>query len=125
MCMTSRGRIGVVGLGIMGGAMARNLHADGWTVFGYDVDAVTAEAAKADGIETVGSMAELAGAASDIITSLPTAKAVLATAQAIAEAGHPRRVVVETSTLALADKMAFAAALEGVGHVPLDCPLSG
>src|SRR5262245_17022038 len=35
--MTSRGTIGVVGLGIMGGAMARNLNADGWRVFGYDL----------------------------------------------------------------------------------------
>ena len=30
-----------------------------------------------------------------------------------------------TSTLSLADKQAFAAILEGAGHVPLDCPLSG
>ncbi len=34
---------GLVGLGIMGGAMARNLVASGWTIHGYDPDpAVTA-----------------------------------------------------------------------------------
>jgi 3-hydroxyisobutyrate dehydrogenase-like beta-hydroxyacid dehydrogenase len=109
----------------MGGAMARSLHADGWAVLGYDVDPATAESARKDGIETVGSVAELALKASDIITSLPTTKAVIATAQAIAAAGASRCVVLETSTLSLADKQAFAAVLEGAGHVPLDCPLSG
>jgi 3-hydroxyisobutyrate dehydrogenase-like beta-hydroxyacid dehydrogenase len=123
--MASKGTIGIVGLGIMGGAMARNLHADGWTVLGYDVDHATAESARKNGIETVGSVAELALKASDIITSLPTTKAVIATAQAIAAAGASRCVVLETSTLSLADKQAFAAVLEGAGHVPLDCPLSG
>ena len=31
--------VGVVGLGIMGGAFARNLVASGWRVIGYDIDA--------------------------------------------------------------------------------------
>ena len=123
--MASRGSVGIVGLGIMGGAMARNLLADGWTVFGYDVDAVTAEAARKDGVEVVDGAAKLALAVSDIITSLPSPKAVLATAQAIAASGASRCVVLETSTLSLADKQAFAAVLESAGHVPLDCPLSG
>jgi L-threonate 2-dehydrogenase len=123
--MTSKGKIGIVGLGIMGGAMARNLHADGWTVFGYDVDTATADSARKDGIETVISVAELVSKASDIITSLPSPKAVITTAEAVAAAGAPRRAVLETSTLSLADKQAFAAVLEVAGHVPLDCPLSG
>jgi 3-hydroxyisobutyrate dehydrogenase-like beta-hydroxyacid dehydrogenase len=109
----------------MGGAMARNLRADGWTVFGYDVDAVTAESAWKDGVEVVDSVAELALAVPDIITSLPSSKAVLAIAQAIAASSASRCVVLETSTLSLDDKQAFAAVLQGTSHVPLDCPLSG
>ena len=34
-----KGSVGVIGLGIMGGAMARNLVAGGWRVVGFDVDA--------------------------------------------------------------------------------------
>jgi len=30
--------VGVVGLGIMGGAFARNLVGAGWRVIGYDID---------------------------------------------------------------------------------------
>jgi 3-hydroxyisobutyrate dehydrogenase-like beta-hydroxyacid dehydrogenase len=31
-------RVGVIGLGIMGGAIARNLKERGWVVIGYDID---------------------------------------------------------------------------------------
>jgi putative dehydrogenase len=122
---TSKGRVGVAGLGIMGGAMARNLRASGWHVVGYDVDgAITAGAAR-DGIEIATSAGALALAASDIITSLPTSAAVIATANAIAASGASRRTVMEMSTLSLADKVAFATILRANGHIALDCPLSG
>jgi 3-hydroxyisobutyrate dehydrogenase-like beta-hydroxyacid dehydrogenase len=49
----------------------------------------------------------------------------LATAEAIAAAGVEPRVVAETSTLALEDKLAFERTLSAAGHVALDCPLSG
>jgi putative dehydrogenase len=35
----AKGNVGIVGLGIMGGAFARNLAAAGWRVVGYDIDA--------------------------------------------------------------------------------------
>ena len=35
------------------------------------------------------------------------------------------RIVIEASTLALPDKMAFHDILAAAGHVPLDCPISG
>ena len=34
----AKGKVGIVGLGIMGGAFARNLVRAGWRVVGYDVD---------------------------------------------------------------------------------------
>ena len=34
----SKGKVGIIGLGIMGGAFARNLIADGWEVVGIDTD---------------------------------------------------------------------------------------
>jgi 3-hydroxyisobutyrate dehydrogenase-like beta-hydroxyacid dehydrogenase len=59
------------------------------------------------------------------MTSLPSPKAVLATAAAIAATGLSPRVVIEASTLALSDKLAFAEILTKAGHTPLDCPISG
>ena len=111
---------GVLGLGIMGGAMARNLLAAGWTVFGYDPNPPTI-----DGLTLCDSAAAVAHAAPVLMTSLPSPAALHATAAAIAGSGAPRRVVAEVSTMTLEDKLAFAATLEAGGHVALDCPISG
>jgi putative dehydrogenase len=42
-----------------------------------------------------------------------------------ANSGQPSRIVVELSTLSLADKLRFETILNQAGHIPLDCPLSG
>src|SRR4029079_16927928 len=55
----------------------------------------------------------------------PTPRAVVDTAEVIARANVEGRTVVEASTLALRDKMAFKEMLEKAGHTPLDCPMSG
>src|ERR1700730_9515641 len=94
----AKGTVGVVGLGIMGGAIAKNLVASGWRVVGYDIDAARTAEAKAAGVETAGNAGALATAAETIITSLPTPAALDLTVQAIAGAKVPRRVVVEAST---------------------------
>ena len=79
-------RIGIIGLGIMGGAFARNLVAAGWSVIGYDIDAARNAEAKAAGVEIAHSAEAVAETAADIITSLPTPRAVLDTAEVIARA---------------------------------------
>ena len=118
-------RIGIVGLGIMGGAFARNLAAGGWAVVGYDVEAERNAEARAAGVEIAHSAEAVAEAAPDIVVSLPTARAALDTADVIARANVKGRTVVEASTLALRDKMAFKEILEKAGHTALDCPMSG
>ena len=119
------GTVGIAGLGIMGGAIARNLRSEGWRVIGFDPDSDACAKAKSAGVEIAADLADLARAASDILTSLPSAAAVAATAQAIAANGLGPRTMIDTSTLALEDKMAFAKVLGEAGHIALDCPLSG
>jgi 3-hydroxyisobutyrate dehydrogenase-like beta-hydroxyacid dehydrogenase len=118
-------RIGIIGLGIMGGAFAKNLVAAGWTVIGYDTEPARNREAKAAGVEIAHSAEAVAETAADIVTSLPTPRAVLDTAGVIARAEAKGRTVVEASTLSLDDKMAFKAILEKAGHTALDCPMSG
>lgn len=120
-----KGTIGIIGLGIMGGAFAKNLAADGWKVIGYDIDTARNKEASAVGVEIAHSAQAVAETASDIITSLPTPHAALDIAEVIARAGVSKRTVIETSTLSLDDKMAFKAILEKAGHAVLDCPMSG
>jgi 3-hydroxyisobutyrate dehydrogenase-like beta-hydroxyacid dehydrogenase len=118
-------RIGIIGLGIMGGAFARNLVAGEWSVIGYDTEPKRNAEARAAGVEIAHSAEAVAEAAADIILSLPTPRAVLDTAAVIAAAAAEGRTVVEASTLALADKMAVKETLEAAGHIALDCPMSG
>jgi 3-hydroxyisobutyrate dehydrogenase len=118
-------RIGIIGLGIMGGAFARNLAAGGWSVIGYDTEPQRNAEAKAAGAEIAHSAQAVAEAASDIILSLPTPRAVLDTAEVISRADARGRTVVEASTLSIADKVAVKEILEKVGHIALDCPMSG
>jgi L-threonate 2-dehydrogenase len=117
--------VGIVGLGIMGGAIARNLIARGWHVVGFDTDsAKCAELAEA-GVAIVESVAHVARNTPIIMTSLPTPAAVETVARQIADSGERQRIIVELSTLTLADKLHFEAILKKAGHIALDCPLSG
>jgi len=117
--------VGIVGLGIMGGAIARNLVARGWRVIGFDTDpAKCAELAEAN-VVIVESVAHVVKNAPIVMTSLPTPAAVESVAKAIAESRETPRIVVELSTLTLADKLRFEAILKEAGHIALDCPLSG
>jgi L-threonate 2-dehydrogenase len=117
--------VGIIGLGIMGGAIARNLIDRGWRVIGFDTDAARrAELAQAT-VAIAADVAEVTRDAPIIMTSLPNPAAVEQVAQAIAVSGQPSRIVVELSTLAIADKLRFEAILKKAGHVALDCPLSG
>jgi L-threonate 2-dehydrogenase len=125
MAKKKKGVVGIVGLGIMGGAFAENLVAAGWRVVGYDADPARRRALGRIGVEIVSDAGEVARRAPTIITSLPKPAALQATVAAIVKAGTPRRVVIEASTFKLDDKNAAEAALRKAGHVLLDCPVSG
>jgi L-threonate 2-dehydrogenase len=122
---TTKGTVGVIGLGIMGGAFARNLLADGWRVVGHDVDPGRRRALARAGVEIAADAKHLAGEVRTIITSLPSTVALAQTVEAVVDAAARPLVIVEAGTFALADKLEAARALAAAGHVMLDCPISG
>jgi putative dehydrogenase len=117
--------VGVVGLGIMGGAIARNLVAAGWRVVGFDIDPAKCRKAAAAGIEIAASAGGVSGSARTILTSLPSAEALRATIDEIIAARSSKCIVAELSTLSLDDKANAERILREAGHVLLDCPISG
>jgi 3-hydroxyisobutyrate dehydrogenase-like beta-hydroxyacid dehydrogenase len=121
----AKGKVGVIGLGIMGGAFASNLVAGGWRVVGFDIDAARRRELAKAGVEIAPDAAAVAAAAPIVITSLPKPEALLATAKTIAAAGLPRRIVAECSTFTIEDKEEAERTLRAAGHVMLDCPVSG
>jgi 3-hydroxyisobutyrate dehydrogenase-like beta-hydroxyacid dehydrogenase len=120
-----KGTVGVIGLGIMGGAFAKNLAATGWRVIGYDLSAVARRAAQRNGVELAKSAADVAAQAPVILTSLPKPAALIDTARKIVAAKLPRKLFVEMSTFAISDKEKAKAILAKAGHAMLDTPVSG
>src|SRR5215470_15698781 len=124
MAKRSKGTVGIVGLGNMGGAFARHLAAAGWRVLGFDIDAARKRAAARAGVE-ISPVETLATVAPVIILSLPNPRALDATVAAIARHELSSRIVVEASTFTLDDKQRAESVLRKAGHVTLDCPVSG
>jgi 3-hydroxyisobutyrate dehydrogenase-like beta-hydroxyacid dehydrogenase len=117
--------IGIVGLGIMGSAIARNLIAAGHSISGFDTDPGKMERLRSDGVIGCGSAAEAARGADLVLTSLPTVDALDATVANLVAAPQPDLVVAELSTMPIEVKQAAHDRLQAAGVILLDCPLSG
>lgn len=120
--------LGVVGLGTMGGQMARHLLAAGYRVTGRDVEPDRAAAFTALGGTSVSSPAEVAARAGAVVLSLPSVAAfeqVIGGADGLAGGARPGLAVIEASTLPLPVKEQGRQLLAARGAVLLDCPISG
>jgi len=120
-----KGTVGVIGLGIMGGAFAKNLVAAGWRVVGYDTSAARRREAKRTGVKIAGNAAEVAAAVPTILTSLPKPQALADTVRSIAAARLRKKLLVEMSTFSISDKEKAERVLRKAGHKMIDCPVSG
>ena len=69
--MAGQPRIGILGLGTMGGPMARRLAQSGFAVTGYDPNAKSAERAKAAGVSLGASPLKVAEQSDFVLSSLP------------------------------------------------------
>jgi 3-hydroxyisobutyrate dehydrogenase len=120
--------VGIVGIGIMGTAMARNLCQAGFNVVGYDPVPEARARLKDLGGRALTSPRGVAEAASIIIMSLPKAEAlidVIGGAEGVAQAAGTGQIVVECSTLPMDTKQAAFDEMEKHGKILLDCPISG
>ena len=107
-------RVGLVGLGRMGAAMAGRLAATGAEVAGFDLDPARGGRP---------SLAEVA--APVVILSLPEETAVGAVLQALLPVLPAGAVIADTSTLSPIAARDFAARAAGAGIAYLDVPVSG
>ena len=120
-------RVGLVGLGVMGSAISALLLRSGAQVWGCDLAETRRKQLLAAGGQVAHSPAEVAARCPVVLTSLPTAAAfheVVAGSQGLASA-KTAPLVVELSTLSLADKEQGRLKLEAAGAGLVDAPLSG
>jgi 3-hydroxyisobutyrate dehydrogenase len=118
-------RIGFVGLGNMGGPMARNLVKAGHEVTVFDIVPEHAARCAEAGARAAGSAAEAARGAEFVLTMLPAGQHVRDAwlgAGGMAAASAPEAVLIDCSTIDVATAREVAA---GSGRAFLDAPVSG
>jgi 3-hydroxyisobutyrate dehydrogenase-like beta-hydroxyacid dehydrogenase len=121
-------RIGFLGMGAMGGPMARRLAQSGFSVTGYDIDAVRADAAANEGVHVVKSPAMAAEAADVVLSSLPNPAAVREAylgANGAVAALRAGAIVVDVSTIDPNTWREVADAAAARGADSLGAPVSG
>jgi putative dehydrogenase len=111
--------VGVIGLGIMGGAISANLIKAGFRVQGYDVLPEKRVELKKAGGTPVSSVEEID--APVILTSLPHPSVLLSVLKSLSG----KKIIAEVSTFPIEDKVAAKDILAKKGITLLDCPLSG
>ena len=121
-------KIGFIGLGNMGGAMAQNLVKAGFEVRGYDPAPAARERAGAAGVAVADDPAGAAAGAAVICSSVPATEHALDIylGDAGALAGAPwGATCFDFSTISVAGSMRIAAEAEKRGIIFLDAPVSG
>lgn len=118
-------RIGFIGLGNMGGRIARRIVDSGREVLGYDL---SAEAIAAAGATDAGTVSALVSGSDVVLMSLPDSKVVERVVfgdGGLLAAARPGQVVVDLSTAAPESTRKIAARLADDGISYLDAGVSG
>jgi 3-hydroxyisobutyrate dehydrogenase-like beta-hydroxyacid dehydrogenase len=120
--------VGIVGLGLLGSAIASRLRAAGHAVVGYDIVPACVERLVAIGGTAAKSPADVARAAELVCTVLPSLASVeeaILGAGGVAAGARPGQAIAQMSTIspALTERLARETAARGLAF--LDCPISG
>jgi 2-hydroxy-3-oxopropionate reductase len=126
--MTAKPSIGLVGLGIMGRPMARNLLKAGYALTVHDVDRRAVDELVAEGASTGTSPRQVAEATDVLVTMLPDSpqvNEVYAGPGGAFEALRPGWLAIDMSSIAPATARDLAARAAAGGAELLDAPVSG
>lgn len=121
-------QVAVIGLGLMGGAMAARLVERGHPVTGFDLDPVARQRAADSGVDLAPSIAAAVSTADVVLTSLPTGSVVRDVwlgPDGLLASARPGTVAVDLSTIDPASMRAVGEAASAAGLRPVDCPVSG
>ncbi|MBI5691060.1 MAG: NAD(P)-dependent oxidoreductase [Verrucomicrobia bacterium] len=123
---TTETALGFLGLGAMGGPMARRLLAAGHRVQVFDLSPERLAAVVRAGGEPASEAAAVVRQAAVVFTSLPTNEVFLAVAaEVLLPHARPGQVFVDLGTTIPGETRRLAAAFAAVGATLLDVPVSG
>jgi 2-hydroxy-3-oxopropionate reductase len=121
-------KVGYIGLGTMGKAMARNILKAGFPLVAHNRSRAAVDELAAEGAQKAGSPAEVAGRVDVVFTNLPDTPDVELVAlgpQGILEGAHAGLIWVDNSTIQPAGSRRIAERLASAGVRSLDAPVSG
>jgi len=122
----SKGTVGVVGLGLLGHAIASRLLAAGWDVVGHDI--VAERVAELERLGGRGASRVEVGAADVVgvvLPSLASVEAVILGPDGLIARGRPGQTIVQMGTISPALTRRLAREIAARGLRFLDCPISG
>ena len=111
------GRVAVLGLGLIGGSVARRLLDRGAQVVAWDPDPATRESARDLGIEVLTGPEGLAGVAVDLVVVAVPLRAVERTAQLLSGVLGPHTVVTDVASVKAPVREAMVRAGLGAQYV--------
>lgn len=117
--------IAFLGLGHMGGPMAKNLVAAGHTVRGFDLVPAAQDAARAAGVTVIDTAEEAVTGADAVVTMLPNGGIVKAVYESVLPHAAPGTLFIDSSTISVDDARAVHALAEAAGMKQVDAPVSG
>ena len=127
--MSTKPRLGYVGVGLMGLPMVKHLLPRGYPIKAYDIVPAQVEAARAAGAQPAASPADAATGVDFVLLNLPTNEAVeqaVFGADGVATALRPPQLLIDFSTIKVDKCKAWAAQLKAkTGCSWIDAPVSG
>jgi 3-hydroxyisobutyrate dehydrogenase len=120
--------IGFIGLGNMGGPMARNLLKAGHQVKGFDLAPAALDAAAKAGASTARTVGEAAAGVEIVISMLPAGqhvRQVYTGKEGVLASASPGTMLIDSSTIDVDTARAVAAEAKAKGLAMLDAPVSG
>jgi len=126
--VTSNATVGIVGLGLLGHAVASRLRAAGHTIVGHDVVPGRVKGLEELGGRGLASATAVADAADPVLVLLPsleTVEDVILGPRGVLTAGRAGQTVIQMSTISPALTERLARETEARGRGFLDCPVSG
>ncbi|WP_321472953.1 NAD(P)-dependent oxidoreductase [uncultured Paludibaculum sp.] len=117
--------MGIIGIGLVGTAVAERLLASGYSVVGFDVRSEQLDTLQALGGETACCASAVASACERIILSLPTSAIVRSVLDEIQAELQPGSILIDTTTGDPEDAVGFASMLAPLGVDYVDSTVGG
>ncbi len=118
-------RIGLIGLGLLGAAIAERLVGSGYAVHGFDIEESRRSILGKLGGFPARSAEKVATECESVLLSLPDSGVVAEVLQRIDSALQPSSTIMDTTTGAPEDAIAFGETLARSGHHYLDTTVGG